>query len=109
LPICSECGNVRDALAVFRESLADDESIGPRTPRETRADRGTGVAPAKCESHARDFLHQGGTIDDADLKLLLVTDNIGDALEHIRTHAVEQFRLVERRMTPSRVLGERAA
>ena len=49
------------------------------------------------------------TIDDADLKLLLVTDNIGDALEHIRTHAVEQFGLVERRMTPSRVLGERAA
>jgi hypothetical protein len=78
-------------------------------PRETRADRGTRVALAKCESHARDFLHQGGTIDDADLKLLLVTDNIGDALEHIRTHAVEQFGLVERRMTPSRVLGERAA
>ena len=30
------------------------------------------------------------------LTLLLVTDNIGEALEHIRTHAVEQFGLVER-------------
>ena len=54
-------------------------------------------------------LARSHTIDDADLKLLLVTDNIGDALEHIRTHAVEQFGLVERHLTPSRVLGERAA
>jgi hypothetical protein len=38
-----------------------------------------------------------------------VTDNIGDALERIRTHAVKQFGLVEHHLTPSRVLGERAA
>jgi uncharacterized protein (TIGR00730 family) len=54
-------------------------------------------------------LARSRTIDEADLKLLLVTDNISDALEHIRTHAVEQFGLVERHPTPSRVLGERAA
>jgi uncharacterized protein (TIGR00730 family) len=49
------------------------------------------------------------TIDARDLKLLLVTDDITAALEHIQRYAVEQFGLVARRMTPSRVLGERAA
>jgi uncharacterized protein (TIGR00730 family) len=49
------------------------------------------------------------TIDAKDLELLLVTDQVSAALDHIRRHAVEQFGLVARAGRPSRLLGERAA
>lgn len=38
-------------------------------------------------------LAREGTISESDLKLLLVTDSVEDALAHIRRHAVEQFGL----------------
>lgn len=34
-----------------------------------------------------------GTIDEADLKLLLVTDSVDEAMAHIQKHAIEQFGL----------------
>lgn len=50
-----------------------------------------------------------GTIDAADLKLLLFTDSVDEAMEHIQKHAVEQFGLVRHRMPrQSRILGEKA-
>jgi uncharacterized protein (TIGR00730 family) len=49
------------------------------------------------------------TIDAKDLELLLVTDHVSAALDHIRRHAIEQFGLVARAVRPSRLLGERAA
>jgi hypothetical protein len=33
------------------------------------------------------------TIDPADLKLLLITDSVEEAMQHIQRHAVEQFGL----------------
>ena len=45
-----------------------------------------------------------GTIDPADLKLLLVTDDVAAVATHIERHAVRRFGLV----APSRLLGERA-
>ena len=44
-----------------------------------------------------------GTIDAADLNLLLVTDRVEDVVSHIERHAVQRFGLV----APSRLLGER--
>lgn len=46
-----------------------------------------------------------GTIDEADLQLLLLTDSVDEAMTHIQKHAVEQFGL---RKTPrrSRLLRE---
>jgi uncharacterized protein (TIGR00730 family) len=52
-------------------------------------------------------LAREGTIGKADLDLLLVTDSLSDALDHIRRHAVERFGLRPRRITPSTLLGER--
>jgi uncharacterized protein (TIGR00730 family) len=49
-------------------------------------------------------LVSAGTIDPADLRLMLVTDNVADAARHIERHALRQFGLV----SPSRLLGERA-
>jgi uncharacterized protein (TIGR00730 family) len=46
-----------------------------------------------------------GTIDPADLELMLVTDSVADVVRHIERHAVRRFGLV----APSRLLGERAA
>jgi len=46
-------------------------------------------------------------IDSKDLDLLLVTDDVAAALEHIETHAVHRFRL-HHRLQPIRVLGETA-
>jgi uncharacterized protein (TIGR00730 family) len=54
-----------------------------------------------------DLLHhlaQEGTISESDLKLLLVTDSVEDALAHIRRHAVEQFGLS---LNPLKLLRER--
>ena len=46
-----------------------------------------------------------GTIDAADLDLLLVTDSIDDAMSHIQKHAIEAYGL-KRVPRPSRILGE---
>jgi hypothetical protein len=50
-------------------------------------------------------LAAAGTIDPADLRLLLVTDSVEDVVSHIERHAVRRFGLI----APSRLLGERAA
>ena len=47
------------------------------------------------------------TIDAKDLNLLLVTDSVSEALEHLQRHAVEQFGLRPRPPRPSPLLGER--
>lgn len=36
---------------------------------------------------------EAGTIDQSDLELLLLTDSVEEAMEHIRTHAIEKFGL----------------
>jgi uncharacterized protein (TIGR00730 family) len=43
------------------------------------------------------------TIDASDLKLILVTDDVEEAMNHIRKYAIESFRL---QMQPVKVLGE---
>ena len=48
-------------------------------------------------------LVDAGTIDPADLKLMLVTDQVADVVRHIERHAVWRFGLI----APSRLLGER--
>jgi uncharacterized protein (TIGR00730 family) len=48
-------------------------------------------------------LAAAGTIDPADLKLMLVTDSVSDLVTHIDRHAVRRFGL----LAPSRLLGER--
>jgi len=49
-----------------------------------------------------------GTIDRDDLDLLLFTDSVDQAMEHIEKHAIERFGLVRRKMPQaSRALGER--
>ena len=47
------------------------------------------------------------TIGEEDLQLLLVTDSIPEAMEHIRRNAVERFGLAAPRYRPSTWLGER--
>jgi predicted Rossmann-fold nucleotide-binding protein len=47
-------------------------------------------------------------IDSEDLDLLLVTDDVTTALDHIEKLAVHRFRL-HQRLQPIRVLGESAA
>lgn len=49
-----------------------------------------------------------GTISASDLQLLFVTDDVDEALRHVRSHAVEQFGL-KRGKAPRRlwILGER--
>jgi uncharacterized protein (TIGR00730 family) len=47
------------------------------------------------------------TIDAADLKLLLATDSVSDALAHIQRYAIEQFGLRRLRPRPSTWLAER--
>jgi hypothetical protein len=51
-----------------------------------------------------EHLASAGTIDRADLELLLVTDSVADVVAHIERHAVRRFGLVK----PSPLLGERA-
>ena len=41
-----------------------------------------------------------------DLKLFLVTDSLEEALEHIRKHAIEEFKLMGKPPKPSRWLRE---
>ena len=41
--------------------------------------------------------------------LFLVTDSLQEAIEHIRKHAIEEFKLTKHRpMKPSRILREEA-
>ena len=48
-----------------------------------------------------------GTIDAEDLKLLLFTDSVDEAMTHINEHAVVKFGLIQRRLQPrSRVFAE---
>lgn len=48
-----------------------------------------------------------GTISTSDLELLLLTDSVDEAMEHIRLHAVEKFGLTRRKIPkPSRLLWE---
>lgn len=50
-----------------------------------------------------------GTISPSDLDLILVTDDVEEAMNHIRVHAIEQFELSrEHRPEPHRWLGEHA-
>lgn len=48
------------------------------------------------------------TIDADDLQLLCVTDDVDEAVAHVRRCAVERFGL-HRRLTPRRILGEHGA
>ena len=49
---------------------------------------------------------KAGTLSAGDLKLFLVTDDLSEALEHIRKHAIEEFKLLKKPPRPSRLLGE---
>lgn len=49
---------------------------------------------------------KAGTISARDLKLFLVTDDLKEAVEHIRKHAIEEFGLKPKAPKPSRILGE---
>jgi predicted Rossmann-fold nucleotide-binding protein len=46
------------------------------------------------------------TIDPPDLKLMLTTDDVTQALAHIERHAIDRFGLTRRRIKSSRLLGE---
>jgi hypothetical protein len=49
-----------------------------------------------------------GTIGPDDMNLLLFTDSVDEAMNHIEKHAVEKFGLVRRKMPrATRELGER--
>lgn len=51
---------------------------------------------------------KAGTVSASDLKLFLVTDDLNEAIEHIRKHAIEEFKLVRKPPRPSRLLREDA-
>jgi predicted Rossmann-fold nucleotide-binding protein len=52
---------------------------------------------------------KAGTVSAGDLKLFLVTDSLDEAIEHIRKHAIEEFKLMKKPpMKPSRLLREDA-
>ncbi len=48
-----------------------------------------------------------GTVGPNDLKLLMVTDSVADAMAHVQRHAIEPFGLRRRVLKPSPLLGER--
>jgi uncharacterized protein (TIGR00730 family) len=51
---------------------------------------------------------KAGTVSAGDLKLFLVTDSLDEAVEHIRKHAIEEFKLMKHPpMKPSRLLREK--
>ena len=52
-----------------------------------------------------DHMDETGMISPGDLDLLLVTDDVEEAMNHIRQHSVERFRLYHR-LRPIRVIGE---
>ena len=47
-----------------------------------------------------------GTVGAKDLKLLMVTDDVADAMAHITRHGIEPFGLRRRVLKPSPLLGE---
>src|SRR5436190_12280438 len=49
---------------------------------------------------------KAGTVSAGDLNLFLVTDDLKEALEHIKKHAIEEFGLSPKPPSPSRLLGE---
>jgi uncharacterized protein (TIGR00730 family) len=49
------------------------------------------------------------TISIDDLDLLLITDSVSDAVEHIHKHTIEPFGLTKKRFPPSPLLGEDSA
>lgn len=49
---------------------------------------------------------KAGTISAGDLQLFLVTDDLKEAVAHIRKHAIEEFGLAPKPPAPSRMLGE---
>ena len=49
-----------------------------------------------------------GMISEPDLDLLLFTDDVDHAVDHVRAKAIDRFRL-HHRLRPSRLLGERRA
>jgi uncharacterized protein (TIGR00730 family) len=51
---------------------------------------------------------KAGTISASDLQLFLVTDDLKEALAHIKRHAIDEFGLSPKPPTPSRLLGESA-
>jgi len=55
-----------------------------------------------------DTMVERGMISRDDLDLLLVTDDVASAVEHVRVRSVNRFRL-HRRLRPIRVLGESPA
>jgi uncharacterized protein (TIGR00730 family) len=60
-------------------------------------------------SGLREMLHQmaaDGSIGPEDLRLLLITDDIGEAMAHIRSNAIDAFGLRRREPKPSTILGE---
>ena len=55
-----------------------------------------------------DLLHAmaaAGTISLEDLALMLITDDLDEAMTHIRHHAIDAFRL-RRALQPAPLLGE---
>jgi hypothetical protein len=50
-----------------------------------------------------------GTITTDDLQLMLFTDEVSEAMEHIRRHAIDRFGLKRVAVKPSPLLGEHAA
>jgi uncharacterized protein (TIGR00730 family) len=54
-------------------------------------------------------LAREGAIDPRDLELLLVTDDVRGALEHIQRHVSARFGVTPRRRRPMTILGEREA
>jgi uncharacterized protein (TIGR00730 family) len=50
-----------------------------------------------------------GTIAPADLELLLVTDDVDEAMAHIERHGIQAFGLRRRARKPSAILGEAGA
>jgi uncharacterized protein (TIGR00730 family) len=49
-----------------------------------------------------------GTLDAADVRLILATDDVDEVVAHLRTHAIDAFQLRARPVPkPSRLLGER--
>jgi len=51
---------------------------------------------------------KAGTVSAKDLKLFLVTDDIKEALAHIKKHAIEEFGLAPKPPSASPLLGEQA-
>ncbi|HLT24091.1 MAG TPA: TIGR00730 family Rossman fold protein [Ignavibacteria bacterium] len=54
-----------------------------------------------------DVMLQEGTISEEDLKLILFTDNVDEAMAHIHFYAIKQHGLKKKEFKPSRFLGEK--